>query len=187
MKKSITVDGSRVTLNIWDTAGQERYHALGPIYYRDSNGALLVYDVADPDSLSKVKTWVKELRKMLGSSVCLAIVGNKIDLLPVNERSNPQSCPLIQEAIQYSESISQSMNVKHYLSSAKSNFGIDETFLDLSRRMMKFTAEKSGLQATTSSMNVTSSNNNRSLRIASDQEEELDMSRSSVTRNKCSC
>lgn len=26
-------------LSIWDTAGQERYHSLGPIYYRNANGA----------------------------------------------------------------------------------------------------------------------------------------------------
>ena len=39
-----------------DTAGQERFHALGPIYYRDSNGAILVYDVTDEDSFQKV--WV---------------------------------------------------------------------------------------------------------------------------------
>ena len=37
-----------------DTAGQERFHALGPIYYRDSNGAILVYDVTDEDSFLKV-------------------------------------------------------------------------------------------------------------------------------------
>ncbi|MEQ2193897.1 hypothetical protein XENOCAPTIV_017257 [Xenoophorus captivus] len=38
-----------------DTAGQERFHALGPIYYRDSNGAILVYDITDEDSFQKVK------------------------------------------------------------------------------------------------------------------------------------
>jgi Ras-related protein Rab-21 len=27
-----------------------------------------------------VKNWVKELRKMLGSDICLAISGNKVDL-----------------------------------------------------------------------------------------------------------
>ena len=29
-------------LSIWDTAGQERFHSLGPIYYRDAKGAVLV-------------------------------------------------------------------------------------------------------------------------------------------------
>jgi len=37
-----------------DTAGQERFHALGPIYYRDSHGAILVYDITDEDSFEKV-------------------------------------------------------------------------------------------------------------------------------------
>lgn len=31
-------------------------------------------------SLEQVKNWVKELKKMLGSDIVLAIVGNKIDL-----------------------------------------------------------------------------------------------------------
>ena len=35
-------------------AGQERFHALGPIYYRDSHAAILVYDVTDQDSFIKV-------------------------------------------------------------------------------------------------------------------------------------
>lgn len=28
----------------------------------------------------QVKNWVKELKKMLGSDICLAIAGNKVDL-----------------------------------------------------------------------------------------------------------
>ena len=39
-----------------DTAGQERFHALGPIYYRDSHAALVVYDITDEDSFMKVFT-----------------------------------------------------------------------------------------------------------------------------------
>ena len=58
-----------------DTAGQERFRALGPIYYRDSNGAVLVYDITDADSFDRVKNWVKELRQMLGNAVALVIVG----------------------------------------------------------------------------------------------------------------
>lgn len=69
-----------MNLSIWDTAGQEKFHCLGPIYYRLSKGAVLVYDITDKDSFMKVKNWVKELKKMLGSAVCLTIAGNKIDL-----------------------------------------------------------------------------------------------------------
>ena len=41
-------------VRVQDTAGQERYHALGPIYYRDSHGAIVVYDITDEDSFKKV-------------------------------------------------------------------------------------------------------------------------------------
>ena len=54
LKKRLNLGGKRVDLAIWDTAGQERFHALGPIYYRDSNGAVLVYDITDEDSFNKV-------------------------------------------------------------------------------------------------------------------------------------
>ena len=36
--KQLHVLYNQVHLSIWDTAGQERFHALGPIYYRDSHG-----------------------------------------------------------------------------------------------------------------------------------------------------
>lgn len=42
--------------------------------------ALLVYDVTDKDSFDRVKSWVKELKKMAGRNIVLAIAGNKIDL-----------------------------------------------------------------------------------------------------------
>lgn len=80
LNKKLNINGQRINLSIWDTAGQERFHALGPIYYRSSNGAVLVYDITDEDSFQKVKNWVKELRKMLGTEICLVIAGNKIDL-----------------------------------------------------------------------------------------------------------
>ena len=51
----MNIRGKRVSLNIWDTAGQERFHALGPIYYRDADGAVLVYDITDTDSFGKVE------------------------------------------------------------------------------------------------------------------------------------
>jgi Ras-related protein Rab-21 len=80
LDKRVTVGTTTVNLSIWDTAGQERFHALGPIYYRDASGALLVYDITDAESFNKVKNWVKELKKIVGNDIIIVIAGNKIDL-----------------------------------------------------------------------------------------------------------
>lgn len=55
----------QVEVSIWDTAGQERFHSLAPLYYRDADAALLVYDITDRDSLNRVRHWVRELRTMV--------------------------------------------------------------------------------------------------------------------------
>ena len=75
LEKTIKCQQKNVTLAIWDTAGQERFHALGPIYYRDADAALLVYDITDLESFQKVKSWVSELRKMV-SHIRLAPTSN---------------------------------------------------------------------------------------------------------------
>ena len=74
------VAGQVVDVAVWDTAGQERYHALGPIYYRDSHGAVLVYDITDKESFSKVRVWLRELHQVVGENIAVVVVGNKCDL-----------------------------------------------------------------------------------------------------------
>ncbi|OXA52625.1 ras-related protein Rab-21 [Folsomia candida] len=125
LQKKINVSGNRVTQAIWDTAGQEKFHALGPIYYRHSNGAILVYDITDKDSFEKVKIWVKELKKMLGNEICLCIAGNKSDL----ERERTVST---EEA----ESYAAMVGATHFYTSAKLNHNIEELFLHLTEQMI---------------------------------------------------
>jgi small GTP-binding protein len=38
-------DNTTVKFEIWDTAGQERYKSLAPMYYRNANCAVVVYDI----------------------------------------------------------------------------------------------------------------------------------------------
>ena len=38
-------DATTVKFEIWDTAGQERYKSLAPMYYRNANCAVVVYDI----------------------------------------------------------------------------------------------------------------------------------------------
>jgi len=66
---------------IWDTAGQERFHSLAPMYYRNAQAAVVVYDVTKASSLEKAKSWVKELQRQANPNIVIALAGNKIDLV----------------------------------------------------------------------------------------------------------
>ncbi|KAI6222519.1 Ras-related protein Rab-21 [Aphelenchoides besseyi] len=124
--KKIRVEDRQIDLNIWDTAGQEKFHSLGPIYYRGSNGALLIYDITDPHSFQRVQKWVTELRRILGDSCSLFIVGNKLDM---ERKRNVQK----EEA----ERFAQSVDAAFSECSAKENVGVNKIFEELTRTMIK--------------------------------------------------
>ncbi|GLH03753.1 Ras-related protein Rab-21 [Gryllus bimaculatus] len=161
LNKKLNIAGKRVNLSIWDTAGQERFHALGPIYYRMSNGAVLVYDITDEDSFQKVKNWVKELKKMLGSDICLTIAGNKVDL-------EKQRTVAVEEAEEYAKSV----GAVHFHTSAKMNRGIEEMFLELSQRMMERAQVQESDQQRVSSLGRVGSTR-RNVVVVEDEEDQM--------------
>lgn len=66
--------------NTQDTAGQERFRTLTPSYYRDAQGAVLVYDVSDRASFVRLESWLNELEMYsTRTGIIKMIVGNKID------------------------------------------------------------------------------------------------------------
>ncbi|XP_022913559.1 ras-related protein Rab-18-B-like [Onthophagus taurus] len=79
--KKLTIDGNTVKLAIWDTAGQERFRTLTPSYYRDAQGAILVYDVSNYSSFARLETWLNELDiYSTKRNIIKMVVGNKIDV-----------------------------------------------------------------------------------------------------------
>jgi Ras-related protein Rab-21 len=126
LDKRIHIAKRSVKLMIWDTAGQERFHALGPIYYRDAQGALLVYDITDRDSFTKVRVWVRELRRIVGRNIVLVIAGNKSDLM--------KRCQVdLDEAKSYAESV----GAHHLLVSAKTGKNVDQAFVEITMQMLQ--------------------------------------------------
>lgn len=65
--------------NIWDTAGQEKYSCLVPLYYRNCDAAIIVYDITNRNSFKKIISSIKELRQDSTVSA-IFIIGNKSDL-----------------------------------------------------------------------------------------------------------
>jgi len=80
LSKMILFKDRHITLEMWDTAGQERFRALTPMYYRNADAAVLVYDITDEESFGVAKSWYHELKKNVrGCEIILA--GNKLDLI----------------------------------------------------------------------------------------------------------
>ena len=71
-------NGKKHKLEIWDTAGQERYKSLVPMYYRDADAAIIVYDITSRDSIYEAIKWIDELNR---HKLKLVVVGNKYDLI----------------------------------------------------------------------------------------------------------
>lgn len=51
------------------------------MYIFVSTAALLVYDIMDSDSFTRVRNWVKELQQMASKPIIMAIAANKSDLV----------------------------------------------------------------------------------------------------------
>lgn len=94
----INLNNTKVKMQLWDTAGQERFKAMAPMYYRNANAALLVFDVTSSLSFNEVKSWILELQKNVQEPMFLLLVGNKTDL-------DDQRAVSREEAFMYSQSI----------------------------------------------------------------------------------
>ena len=144
-ERSIKLANEEITLDIWDTAGQEMFHALTPMYYRDANGSIIVFDVTDANSFSKAKQWVNEIKYAMGEKTALMIVGNKNDLKSIRVVRT-------EEAQKYAASI----GVTYMESSAKTGYQIDDVF----KHIGQLVYERSFNTAQSGGINIQTPNNN---------------------------
>ncbi|KAL0227944.1 hypothetical protein RCL1_004087 [Eukaryota sp. TZLM3-RCL] len=75
----VTVDDTPIKLQIWDTAGQESFRSITRSYYRNSAGALLVYDITRRETFLNLQTWLEDCRSHATTDICITLVGNKSD------------------------------------------------------------------------------------------------------------
>lgn len=77
----MTLNMDDVKYEIWDTAGQERFLSLTPIYYRNSDIILLVYDLSSVETVDRLQYHLDKLSQSVNKQFKLIIVGNKLDLV----------------------------------------------------------------------------------------------------------
>lgn len=78
--KNVQINGTSVRLMLYDTAGQEKFRALIPMYIRDANVIIVVYDITSAESFNHVPQWVGETKELRREDAIFCVVGNKLDL-----------------------------------------------------------------------------------------------------------
>lgn len=124
-KKTITVENREIEVIVWDTAGQERYNSLIRRYFAMADGVLLVYDVNESVTFSKLSSWLKSL-KSENETAEILLVGNKMDCSDA-KRVNTVDV----------ERFSERENLEHVEVSAKSGQNVDAIFLSLTAKILE--------------------------------------------------
>ena len=157
-KKVTLSDETKVEINFWDTAGQEMFSSLNKNYYQGAIAALLVYDVNTfNDTFGKVEKWAREITEVVGNDVIFAIAGNKFDLLKSKSEIDNQT--------QQVNNFCNKYKCRHFVTSAKSGYNINEVFEFLINEMKKQYKpgknKKKGLTITAEDHNSNSNNNKK--------------------------
>jgi len=129
LTQTISLDeNTTVKFEIWDTAGQERYKSLAPMYYRNANCAVVVYDITQASSLDKAKAWVKELQRQANENIIIALAGNKLDL--VTEQPDKRAITTVD-----AEAYAKEAGLLFFETSAKTAENVRELFTAIAKKL----------------------------------------------------
>eukprot|EP01084_Bolivina_argentea_P113226 201845_1 len=89
--KKVRVEDTLFNVHIWDIAGQETFSGLQPTYYRQADGAIIVFDITNKDTLNDAEMWKKDIDDKVylknGENIPVILFANKIDTIEPNEHN----------------------------------------------------------------------------------------------------
>ncbi|KAI9353606.1 RJL family GTPase [Obelidium mucronatum] len=117
-------DETEVKVNFWDVAGDPVYYEVRNEFYKDTHGAILLFDTTSRKSFEALERWVEELMTFYTNEVVIFLVANKIDMSP--------------RAISTKEgkNYADKMDFTYYETSALTGEGVQEMFDALFARVL---------------------------------------------------
>jgi len=119
-----------IKIHFWDTAGQERYNSLVPMYYKNSDIIMILYDISQDHnhnhSFVKARTWLYKILKNDPSCI-INFIGNKYDLIEKENIIHEQYINNLKNDI---KKIYKDTNVSFYHCSAKNSMNIQKIMDD---------------------------------------------------------
>ncbi|EFA79452.1 hypothetical protein PPL_07870 [Heterostelium album PN500] len=158
--KKITVDDQPINLALWDVAGQERFHHMIRSYFKNANGAIIVFDLTRIyHTLNSASKWKLQLDICFpdDNPIPCILLANKSDLFDMND---------VEIKKQLDEFIAENGIKQWFFTSAKEGFGIEHAMEYIARVILDTTSAQSNTMSTASngsfqiSSNVSSSNVN---------------------------
>ncbi|XP_077485746.1 RAS oncogene family member Rab39 isoform X2 [Amblyomma americanum] len=127
----------RVKLQLWDTAGQERFRSITRSYYRNSVGALLLYDITKRASFEHLVDWLFEVKRHIEpQKVIYQVVACKADMEVSREVSTEEG-----------QAFAEFYGVKFVETSAKTGLNVERAFETIARDIYaKVESEGAGRQ-----------------------------------------
>lgn len=116
---------------------------MAPMYYRNANAAMLVFDLTQYNTFSAIKGWVKELQQNVEETMVLAVIGNKSDLAQQRQVDG-------EEGRQYATSI----GATYHEISVLHNEGVETVFVAIAMSLMTMASDNKG-----TTLKISDSNN----------------------------
>ena len=63
--KQVELDGRRINIQLWDIPGHERYGGMTRAYYKYAHGAIIVFDLARPETFESALGWLSDVTEKL--------------------------------------------------------------------------------------------------------------------------
>lgn len=80
--KVIVLEDREVHIQIWDLAGQQKFSIIRDRYYKNADGAIIVFDLTRRDTFENIPNWIGEIiNSSDGDMLPFVLVGNKSDLV----------------------------------------------------------------------------------------------------------
>ena len=84
-KRKVTKD---FEITVFDTAGQERFSSITKLYFKGSQGIIIIYSIIDEQSFGHIELWLNSIKDSLDdwkkSGYIVMLLGNKLDIAEEN-------------------------------------------------------------------------------------------------------
>ena len=140
--KEIEINENKVRLEIWDTIGQKDLRSANKIFMKNTNIALIVYDITNKKSFENLNEFYKELIKMNErDKMIIGIAANKSDLYENTEVNREEG-----------EEYAKKINALYFESTATDHENVVNIFEELIKVYIENNKEKKN-EDTTNNIN----------------------------------